>query len=430
MAIISSCFVPKNNDIYNLILNFLFFEMQNTKEQQIINHIKYIFVRMIRIKGKERHHVPSEEELGCIEKLIPIDLPVKFFTGNQTNVKVESYTTIRDLKCELMNRLDFNIQRAIYYSIYEICEKKSGTEERFIDDGEKVCDILSVWKKETENYKKKNINIEFKFFLKLVLYYEYNPEDIDAVTMTYVQSNFEVIKGRFKLTEPEILKLGAIQLFIDFGHLGPEQAKSNLKENVKQYVPVKKIQANSESSWAAKIMEEYNNLNFRSKLEAKNAYLNILKNNELFQSCQFICTYDSKLNTANNNSQRVPNPNHIPEQCIVAVKPQEIIITDVNRNKIYNFPLTVVASWGVNSELFVIVEKKGDKDYSKSYFLCNQPKLFKIIIDSYTNVMIGKNMVEIMTERVETCKLFESLPYTKLKPGESLRTRQATIYDV
>ena len=54
--------------------------------------------------------------------------------------------------------------------------------------------------------------------------------------------------------------------------------------------------------------------------------------------------------------------------------------------------------------------------------------MFKIIIDSYTNVLVGKNMVEIMTERVETCKLFESLPYTKLKPGESLRIRQSTVY--
>ena len=61
MAIMSSCFVPKNNDIYNLILSFLFYQMQNEKEPQIINHIKYIFVRMVRIKGKERHHVPSEE---------------------------------------------------------------------------------------------------------------------------------------------------------------------------------------------------------------------------------------------------------------------------------------------------------------------------------------------------------------------------------
>lgn len=165
-----------------------------------------------------------------------------------------------------------------------------------------------------------------------------------------------------------------------------------------------------------------------SKLEAKNAYLNIIKNNDLFQSCQFTCRYDPKINTANNNSQNEPNPSHIPEDCIVAVKPKEIIICDANRNKIYSIPLTLIASWGVNSEMFVIVEKKSEKEYSKSYFYCNLPKLFKIIIDTYTNALVGKNMVEIMTERVETCKLFESLPITKLKPGESLRTRQSTIY--
>ena len=33
-----------------------------------------------------------------------------------------------------------------------------------------------------------------------------------------------------------------------------------------------------------------------------------------------------------------------------------------------------------------------------------------------------------MTERIETCKLFETFPSTKLKPGESMRTRQSTVY--
>ena len=122
------------------------------------------------------------------------------------------------------------------------------------------------------------------------------------------------------------------------------------------------------------------------------------------------------------------NPSHIPEDCIVALKPKEIVITDMNRNKIYSIPLTLLASWGVNSEVFVIVEKKNDKEFSKSYFSCNQTKLFKIIIDTYTNILVGKNMVEIMTERIETCKLFETLPATKLKPGESLRIRQSTVY--
>ena len=64
---------------------------------------------MIRIKGKERHHIPSEEELNSIEKLVPIDLPVKFFTGTQTTIKVESYTTVRELKMELMKDMEFLI---------------------------------------------------------------------------------------------------------------------------------------------------------------------------------------------------------------------------------------------------------------------------------------------------------------------------------
>ena len=42
MAIISLCFVSKKTEIYNLILNFLFFELQNTKDMEIINHVKYI----------------------------------------------------------------------------------------------------------------------------------------------------------------------------------------------------------------------------------------------------------------------------------------------------------------------------------------------------------------------------------------------------
>ena len=426
LAVMASCY-PPSMELFHALIHYLL-DIIKTGDEDLAKRANYIAIRLSKTFESRRKMPPSDLEIKHVEGMKPIYIQMNFFSGGATSCQCESYTTVRELKTIVMRKLCLNISRIPYFSIYEMCYKPDCIEERYLNEFEKVCDILSVWQKETENYKKKNINIEFKFFLKLLLYYEYNPEDIDGVTMTYGQCNFEVIKGKYKLSEPDILKLAAIQLFIDYGHLGPEQAKSNLQENVKNFVPVKQIQSNSESSWAAKIMAEYNNVRFSSKLEAKNAYLNILKNNDLFQSCQFLCTYDSKLNSANNNSQRVPNPSHIPEECIVAVKPNEIIITDLNRNKIYNFPLTVVASWGVNSELFVIVEKRSDKDYSKSYFLCNQPKLFKIIIDSYTNVLVGKNMVEIMTERVETCKLFESLPFTKLKPGESLRTRQATIY--
>jgi hypothetical protein len=426
-AIMASCY-PPSMELYHALIHYLL-DIIKTGDEELAKRANYIAIRLSKTFESRRKISPSDLEIRHVEAMKPIIIQMNFFSGAATSCQIESYTTIRELKTIIMRKLSLNISRIPFFSIYEMCYKPDSIEERYLNEFEKVCDILSVWQKETEAHKKKNINIEFKFFLKLLLYYEYNPEDLDSVTMTYVQCNFEAVKGRYNLTEEEMIKLGAIQLYIDYGHLSHDEVNSNIREHIRKFVPSNKFHINSESAWADKIMNEFNNLSFRSKLEAKNAYLNILKTNELFQSCQFMCTYNPKLNTANNNSQHEANPCHIPEECIVAVKPNEIIITDTNRNKIYSMPLTVLASWGVNSELFVIVEKKGEKDFNKSYFNCNQPKLFKIIIDSYTNILVGKNMVEIMTERVDTCKLFETLPATKLKPGESLRTRQATIYE-
>ena len=396
----------------------------------------YIAIRLNKTFESRRKLSPSELEIKHVEEMKPIMIEMNFFSGAATTCQVESYTTIRELKTQVMTKLNLNISRIPFYSIFEMCYKSDAIEERYINEFDKVCDILSIWQRETDNYKKekekskdKDATIEFKFFLKLLVYYDFNPEDIDSVTMTYVQCNFDVINDRYNLSEEDIIKLGAIQLYVNHSSSEKEEAIKKLNENVKAYIPKQIYRKNpSDEYWSEKIIKEFEQNKFKSKLEAKNEYLNILKNNYLYQSIQFICEYNSKLNTANNNSDRVPNPSHIPKECIVAVKPNEIIITDMNRNKIYSVPLTLIASWGVNSEVFLFVEKKSEKEFSKSYFNCNQTKLFKIIIDTYTNILVGKNMLEIMTERVETCKLFETLPATKLKPGESLRIRQSTIY--
>ena len=427
-AIMASCY-PPSMELYHALIHYLL-DIIKTGDEDLAKRANYIAIRLSKTFESRRKISPSDIEIKHVEAMKPIVIQMNFFSGAATSCQVESYTTIRELKTIVMRKLSLNISRIPYFSIYEMCFKPDCIEERYLNEFEKVCDILSVWQKETENFKKKNIDVEFKFYLKLLLYYEYNPEDIDSVTMTYVQCCFEANKGRYNLSEEDILKLAAIQLYIDYGHLSQEEMQNSLKEHIKGFVPYDKFQINSEDAWAEKILQQYNNTNLASKLEAKNAYLNILKQNELFQSCQFICKYDPKMNNANNNSQKEANPCHITEDCIVAVKPHEIVICDSNRNKIYSFPLTILASWGVNSDTFVLVEKKNEKEYSKSYFLCNHPKIFKIIIDTYTSALVGKNMVEIMTERVETCKLFESLPITKLKPGESLRTRQSTIYPI
>ena len=435
-AIMASCY-PPSLELYYALIHYLL-DIIKTGEEDLQKRANYIAIRLSKTFESRRKLSPSTLEIKHVEEMKPIIVEINFFSGAATTCKVESYTTIRELKTQVMTKLNLNISRIPFFSIFEMCYKSDCIEERYLNEFDKVCDILSIWQRETDNFKKenekakdKNIRIEFKFFLKLLVYYDFNPEDIDSVTMTYVQCNFDVINDRYKLSEADIIKLGSIQLYVDYSSLEKEEIITKLNENIKAYIPKQIYSQNSNGEyWSEKIIKEFEKNDFKTKMEAKNEYLNILKNNCLYKSIQFICEYSPKLNTANNNSYKVPNPSHIPEECIVAVKPNEIIITDMNRNKIYSVPLTLIASWGVNSEVLLFVEKKSEKEYSKSYFNCNQTKLFKIIIDTYTNMLVGKNMVEIMTERIDTCKLFENLPATKLKPGESLRIRQSTIYKI
>ena len=432
-SIMASCY-PPSMELYHALIHYLL-DIVKTGDEDLQKRANYIAIRLSKTFESKRKLSPSDLEIKHVEEMKPIIIEMNFFSGAATTCKVESYTTIRELKTQIMSKLNLNISRIHFFSIFEMCYKTNCIEERYINEFDKVCDILSVWQKEIDNYKEEkekakdqDNNIQFKFFLKLLLYYDFNPEDLDAVTMTYVQCNFDVINDRYNLSEDDIIKLGAIQLYVNHSSLENEEIIKKLNENLKLYIPKQKYNTNVAEYWSEKIIKEFEQNKFKTKLEAKNEYLNILKNNILYKSIQFICTYSPKLNTANNNSEKIANPHHIPEECIVAVKPNEIIITDRDRNKIYNVPLTLLASWGVNSEVFVIVEKKSNKEFSKSYFNSNQTKLFKIIIDSYTNILAGKNMVEIMTERIETCKLFETFPATKLKPGESMRTRQSTVY--
>ena len=411
MAIMASCFVPKINDIYNIILNYLFFEMQNEKEPQVINHIKYIFVRMIRMKGKERHHVPSEEEINFIERLIPIDLPVKFFTGNQTIIKVESYTTIRDLKMQLMNKLDFNMQRAIYYSIYEICEKKSGTEERFIDDGEKVCDILSVWSNEIDALKKKGESCKFHFYLKLLIYYPFEKDDIDTLSVVYYQTVYDVISGKHPLDEKKIIDLAAYQLVVECED-DDDKARKKLSNHLNKYVPANKFNLMTAHDWKEKIKEQYKKVNDKSKNDCKWEYLQILKDLPTYQMQQF--------NAKFNDQKSGTNEDEIPDKCIIGLRPDGIMILNREYNEVVFYRYETIMNWGISRNQLIISISTSMNEIKRAGFFTSQTKVIQALIEIYCNLIIGKTIRDVQ----EVVKNYD----TKFESIDSSRRIHSLMY--
>lgn len=400
MAIISSCFVPKNVDIYHIMLNYLFFEMQNSNEPSIVNHCKYIFVRMIKTREKERRYVPSDEELYNIERLTSIELPVKFFTGNQTMVNVESYTTVRTLKDELMKRLDLNSQKGIYYSLYEICDKKAGREERFIDDSEKVCDVLAIWNIEIDRDNKKGEKTRFEFYLKMLIFYPFEKEDIDTLSVVYHQTLYDVLTGKHPLEEKKIVALAAYQLINEYGD-DEDEAEKKVNDSIQQLIPANKISLLSEDQWKYNIMEQYKQAKSITKNEAKWNYIQELKTLTTFQVQQF--------NAKFNYQKSGQNDDDIPDKCVIGLKPEGIIILDRERNEIVFYNYESIMNWGISRSQLVLCISTQMNETKRICFFTSQTKIIQTLIETYCNLMVGKTMNDVQEIVQGYDKKFESI---------------------
>ena len=400
LAIISSCFVPSKN-IYDIILNFLFFEKEKEKNDiSIINHIKFIFARLLKTNEKERKNVPCTEELEYIENLKSIPIPLYFFEGNQTDINIESYSTVKDLKKKMMEFLDFNIQRNIYYSIYEIGNDDEGNYEKYIDDSEIVCDILAYWKSEKLKAEKKNKNVDFKFYLKLLIYYPFEEDDEDTVSLVYYQTIYDVISGKFNLNQNKIIKLAGLQLLNEYGN-EREDAYNNLKKNYKKYIPSNKINLLTQSQWIEKIIQFYSIISSFPKKDAKWNYLEELKEDKLYQTQQF----EAKFNFSKSGT----NDDNITDDCIIGFKPDGILILDSERNEIVFYKYEIIMNWGISNNQFIICISTIDNNIRKVCFFTSQTKVIQNIIEIYCNIIAGKDMKEIQNIIKLNDKKFEKI---------------------
>ena len=391
-AVIASSFIPSNKDILNIILNFLFFEIQETDDEQIRMHINYIFVRMIKAKKRERKMVPCTEEIEYIENLKSIQIPIYYFNGKHTIIKIESYTTFKDVKAIIMDKLDFNRQRAIFYSIYEICYKSNGTEERFLDDNEIICDVLSLWKSDIKKHQDNNEKVIFRFYLKILIYFPYDESIIDNIAIEYYQTLYDVISGKFNLSECEILILGALQLVNDFGN-DIQKAYMNIKENYQNYIPWKFMYIMSNDQWIEKIMEFYSYFMNYEQNECKKEYINSLMNHSTYKTQLFDAKFDVKKSSDNSDN--------IPFECILGFKQEGIQIFDMNLDSIVFYEYKQIENWGVSPNFFVItINELNNRPNRKLYFHTGETNVIQTIMIIYGFFIAGKDIRE-MTEEID-----------------------------
>ena len=383
-AIISSCFVPDNKKIYLFILQFLYNEMKDNQNALVLNHIKYIFARMIRTKEFERKNVPCKEELEFIEYLKPIPIIVYLFDDTKVNLNVESYTSIKEVKEKVINNLFLDIQNSMNYCLYEICYKNTGSEERFIDDSERVCDIMSVWKSEMDKDKKKNIDSFFRFYFRVLIFSPFEKDDEETLFRIYNQNVHDVIVGRFPLNTEKVITLASLQLFNKFvdDDNSHERAKQDLEELLDQYIPKKKMELLSKEEWIRRIMIKFGQYVGVSRIDAQWNYLEELKEIHTYQATQFDAKYNQKKSSVNEDG--------IPEKCIIALKPDGVSVLNEELNQVVFYEYEIIINWGISKDQFIICMPTDTAAIKRVCFLTSQTKVIQTVIEVYCSLKAGK----------------------------------------
>ena len=112
-------------------------------------------------------------------------VPIYFLTGNHTFVPIESYSNASEVKEILLKKLQLEKTKWQYLALYEIVDRKEHLEERFIENHERICDILAIWDLDrAQNKQDKN---DYKLYLKVRVFFRLYDHDIDAVVMYYTQ---------------------------------------------------------------------------------------------------------------------------------------------------------------------------------------------------------------------------------------------------
>ena len=111
-------------------------------------------------------------------------LPIYLLSDKKLFIAIESYTTANELKYAIIRKLNIDKSKIPYLGLYEICDKTEIWQERFLENSERIADVLAQWEYEIRSNKAEKIS--FKLYLRLRVFPKLRDiHDVDMVALYY-----------------------------------------------------------------------------------------------------------------------------------------------------------------------------------------------------------------------------------------------------
>ena len=262
-----------------------------------------------------------------------------------------------------------------------------------------------------ERDKKKGDISKFHFYLKLLIYYPFEKDDIDTLSVVYHQTVYDVISGKHPVDERKIINLAAYQLVIEFED-DEDVAEKKINDSLHKFIPANRFNLMPAEEWKEKILEQYKKVNDIKKNDAKWEYIQELKNLPTYQMQQF--------NAKFNEQKSGTNEDEIPDNCVIGLKPDGIMILDREHNEIIFYRYETIMNWGISKNQLIICISTSMNEIKRACFFTSQTKVIQALIEIYCNLLVGKTISDIQ----DVVKNYD----TKFEKIDSSRRRHSLMY--
>ena len=254
--------------------------------------------------------------------------------------------------------------------------------------------MLSVWNNEIEAMKKKGESCKFHLYLKLLIYYPFDKDDIDTLSVVYYQTAYDVI------SESKIIELAGYQLVVEFDD-DDDKVEKKLNDNLHKYIPANKFNLMVAQDWKEKVFEQYKKVNDKTKNDCKWEYLQLLKDLPTYQMQQF--------NARFNDQKSGSNEDNIPKDCIIGLCPDGIKILDREHNEVVFYRYETIMNWGISRNQLIISISSSMNEIKRAGFFTSQTKVIQALIEIYCNLLIGKTLRDLQDVIKNYDTKFESI---------------------
>ncbi|RDY12285.1 Kinesin-like protein KIN-14E [Mucuna pruriens] len=235
------------------------------------------------IKAGPRHIIPGREEIEALLTGRKLTTIVFFLDETFEEITYDMSTTVADAVEELAGLIKLSTYSS--FSLFE-CRKvvtgsKSpdlGNEEYIgLDDNKYIADLLAEFKAAKDRSKGEILHCKLIFKKKLFRESDEAVTEPMFVQLSYVQLQHDYILGNYPIGRDDAAQLSALQILAEIGFLSTPESCTDWNSLLERFLPRQISMTRAKREWEFDILSRYQALENRTKDDARQQFLRILR---------------------------------------------------------------------------------------------------------------------------------------------------------